>query len=191
MDSIISESDYLMMSNRTKCSDLLQKKSLSPENIYDFLISLHIVLEVSLNKLFREIVINNLQKTISNSKEKIVDDLDKLIFIDKVIFFILFAKFDFKDKIEDANKYYSIIGKLKDFSNTRNKLLHGSMIGSFIDSDTVTNSVYLLTDEHKSKQIESFKFIFEGLKFYCDCLKDYQYDKARIDKLLDINFLEK
>jgi len=189
MDSIISESDYLMISNRIKCSELLQKELLSPENIYDFLISLHIVLEVSLNKLFREIVINNLQKTIS--REKIVDDLDKLTFIDKVIFFILFAKFDFKEKIEDADKYYSIIGKLKDFSNTRNKLLHGSMIGSFTDSYTVTNSVYLLTDEHKSKQIESFKFIFKGLKFYCDCLKDYQYDKARIDKLLDINFLEK
>lgn len=188
MTSVISESYYLIESNRNKCSSLLKKKNLSPNDICDFLISLHIVLEVSINSLFREIIINNLQKTIS--KEKIVDDLDKLSFIDKVIFFILFSKFNFNSEIDKANNYYSIIGKLKDFTEPRNKLLHGAMVGSFADSDSITHTANLLTPENKEKQIKSFKDILEGLRFYCNCLINTNIDEDKINYLFDINFLK-
>ncbi len=188
--SVIFESLYLLESNQKKCKELLSKSNRSPNDIIDFLISIHIVLEFGLNGLFREIIINNIQKNID--KAKIVNNLDHITFIDKTILFIYMEKYNFNNNLSKANEHHSIIEILKDFSNTRNQLMHGSMIGSFSDENSSkTSAVSIITSEHMKKQIEKFKKILDGVIFYLDHLKYCPVNKEDLkNKFLDTTFLK-
>ena len=187
--SVISELLYLIESNQKNCKKLLSKHNRSPNDIIDFLISLHLVLEAGLNGLFREIIINKTKKTIN--KTEIAKNLDCITFIDKTILFIYMEEYDLKDKISEADGCHSIIGILKDFSNTRNKLIHGSMVGSFSDGNSDrTLTANLITPEHMKKQIEKFEKILKGVTFYLDHLKSCPVNKNDLkNKFLDITFL--
>ena len=81
----IVESQYLILSNRKKCTEILQKQDRDRNDIIDFLISLHIVLEAGINGFIRKIVINRIKKGVR--KKEIVSDLDQVNFIHKVILF--------------------------------------------------------------------------------------------------------
>ncbi|MFW0862073.1 MAG: hypothetical protein ACKKL6_00595 [Candidatus Komeilibacteria bacterium] len=191
--SVIAESPYLIKSNKEKCKKIIGKEpDVSPNSRADFLISLHLVLELSLNALLREIIVNNLQKKID--KSKIVNNLDKISFIEKITLFVYMEKYKFDyDEIEKADEYHSIIGKMKEFSKTRNLLMHGSMIGSFLDDhSSPTTATSVLTPEHMNEQIENFKYILEGVKFYLNHLKNCTFNKKElIDKFLNTDFLSK
>ncbi|QQS60474.1 hypothetical protein IPN41_00635 [Candidatus Falkowbacteria bacterium] len=189
--SIIVESLHLLIKNIEECRRIVSKEYRSPNDIADFLISLHLVLEISINACIRDIVINNLQKTID--KAKIVENLDKISFIEKATLFIYMEKYDFSGELHEADKHHRIIGTMKDFAKTRNFLMHGSMIGGFLDvTSTTTPAVETLTNEHMENQITKFREICEGMKFYIRHLKDCKSNKDDLEgKFFDVNFLIK
>lgn len=187
--NVITESLHLLDSNKIKCREILGKNSRSANDIADFLISLHLVLELSLNAFYRDIIVNNLQKKID--KAKIVENLDKISFIDKTILFVYMEKYDFNNEIYKADEQHSIIGYLKDFANTRNLLMHGGMIGSFLDNySNIAPAVNILTQLHMDSQIQKYKDIMKGMEFYLDHLKYCASNKETLkNRFLDITFL--
>jgi len=168
------ESEYLLLSNKEKCRSLLQETAVSSfgqEQAIDFLISLHIVLEVGLNTFFRHISLAGIKKSIHPLE--ISKNLDRINFIDKVVLFIYNSKFDFQNRMDEATQHHAIIGRLRQFSEARNKLLHGHSISTVTDeSGTRHSEARVLTEENNiAKQIENFRLIMEGLRFYFDCLE--------------------
>lgn len=166
------ESEYLIISNKKKCKQLLVlgKSDLGEEGIIDVLVSLHIILEVSLNTLFRHLLLMGIKKDVDEFE--IIKNIDAINFIDKTVLFIYNSKFNFEEKLAEASRYHSIIGKLKNFAELRNKLLHGHSI-SFVFPEGESGQSLLkkkINPESLTDQIEKFKFILEGMRFYLDCL---------------------
>src|ERR1035437_9876343 len=123
--SFTVESNYLFYSSRKKISELLEKDKLNQNDIIDIFIGLHIVLELGINNVFRKIITPTLQKKIST--HIMIENLDNINFIDKIVMFIYYSKFNFTD-IDKATEYHKLIKKLRSFSEMRNKLLHGHSI---------------------------------------------------------------
>lgn len=192
------ESDYLIDSNKKKCTKLLSKKELTTEDLIDIHISLHIVLEVGLNNLFRELSLWQMKKSID--RLKIIDNLDQINFIDKTTLFIYNSSFNFESNLEKAGKYHSTIAKLKNFAEMRNRLLHGHSISEihifggadFSKSTKQSKTKKLLNIETLKKQIKLFKDICEGVRFYIDHLDNLEhpeYDKKYLKEKIDDSFL--
>jgi hypothetical protein len=165
------ESDYLIISNREKCKKILAKPELEDNDLIDFFIAIHIVLEVGLNTFYRHIYLSGIQKTID--RIKIIKNVDNISFIDKTILFIYNSKFDFQGKIEDADKYHSILDEIKNFSEIRNKLLHGHSMATIYEDGATKQSELrkLINPQRLEQQVKRFNFIMEGMRFYFDCLK--------------------
>ena len=190
--SVISESYHILTKNVDECRRIVNKEDKSLNDIADFLISLHLVLEISINALIREIIVNNLQKTID--KAKIVGNLDRISFIDKTVLFVYMEKYDFPvyEDILAADEHHGIIGTMKSFAETRNFLMHGSMIGGFLDGKS-SNTVVVprLTMEHMNDQIGKFKKICDGMKFYLEHLATRNPDIDRLKGVfLSYEFLQ-
>lgn len=167
---IRKESVYLIISNKEKCQNLLNKKELKEGDIIEVLISLHIILEVGLNILFRTLTLMSIKKDIEELE--IIKNIDGISFIDKTILFIYNSKFNFDNKLGEATSYHRIIGTLRDFSGSRNQILHGHAIVS-ICSDNISRDSLLKKNinlEFLGKQIEKFQLILKGMRFYLDCL---------------------
>ncbi len=172
MDYFI-DSDYLIISNKKKCKDLLTAEKLSSESVIEILVSLHFVLEIGLNKFFRQVSLLSIKVWVPSID--LINNLDNISFIDKTILFLYNSYFDFgsEEKRNKAKKYHSIIGKLKNFASTRNKIFHGHSISTFlIERKLVHSEAKKKTSlEELKKQIEAFCFITEGMGFFLDCLK--------------------
>lgn len=188
------ESDYLIISNKEKCAELLKKESLDENDIIDFYISLHIVLEVGLNTLFRHLSLKGIVKPITEAE--IIKNLDKVGFINKITMFIYNSTFTFTEPdLSRAGEYHSIIGEVINFSGVRNLLLHGHSISTIFTGDgNKRESVArkAINKDKLNKQIELFKHILEGMKFYIDHLKTtWRPDVIEIFKkeYLDDSFL--
>ena len=186
------ESGYLIVSNKEKCANLIRESELSEKDIIDIFISLHIVLEVSLNTLFRHLALMSIKKDIDEFE--VIKNIDNISFIDKTILFIYNSKFEFGDKIVEATKYHSIIGTLRDFSALRNQLLHGHSISTIFDGQSNRHSTLKksITLENLDAQIKKFKFILEGMRFYLDYLDSpisSDQRNAFKDSFLSDNFL--
>ena len=166
-----SESGYLVSSNQQKCADLVKDSDLDENNIIDVLISLHIILEAGLNAFYRNIVLMSLKKELGEFE--VMENVDKVSFIDKTVSFIYFSKFDFDGKLSEAKKYHSIIDALKDFCAIRNKLLHGHSISTIFDGEKNRHSELKgkITLDMLMEQMKKFRFILEGMRFYFDCLQ--------------------
>lgn len=164
------ESDYLLISNRSKCEKLLMSSDLDENDIIDILICLHMVLEVGLNTLYRHLSLFSLKKNINPLK--VIENLDNITFIDKTTLFIYNSKFDFAGKEKLANEYHGIIDTIKDFAGIRNGLLHGHSISTILEEGAKTHSKLKkeINLEKMKKQIVKFCFITEGMRFYLDCL---------------------
>ena len=166
-----TESEYLISSNKEKCKKLLETKSLSEEELMDFFVSLHLVMEISLNAFFRNLSLMQIQKSVN--KLEIAKNIDSINFIDKTILFVYNYSYDFSGDLSAADQYHSIINKLKDFSSVRNKLLHGHSISTLYceSGEQQSDAKKMLTDKKLQHQIKLFKDIFEGLRFYFDHVK--------------------
>ena len=172
MPDIYLESVHLIKKNKKICNHLLALDKHTEENIVDFLISLHIVLEVSLNSLFRRLTIEQIKKSVD--RLKVIENLDNISFIDKTILFIYSSNFNFRSKLDKATKYHKIISKMKQFSEARNKLLHGHSISTLFPQEGPERDSgmrALLSEKYMKEQIKRFKFILEGMRFYIDCLE--------------------
>ncbi len=168
------ESDYLIISNKQRCTELLRQpldQLFTEEQAIDFLISIHIVLEVGINTFFRHISLMGIKKNIDPLD--ISKNLDEINFRDKVTLFIYNSKFNFGDRIDEATRHHAIIGLLKNFSEPRNKLLHGHSISTVTNEAGARHSQArsLTSQERIKKQIENFRSIVEGMRFYLDCLE--------------------
>jgi len=175
------ESEHLIISNKKRCADIISGSDLSQNDIIDVFISLHIVLEVSINTLFRHLTLLNLLKEID--KFELIKNLDNISFRDKVVMFIYNSKFIVvsSDELSKLNEYHSIIGKIKEFSGLRNQLLHGHSISAVFDGEgnRHTNLNEELSLEGLEKQIKRFRFIVEGLRFYLDRLDSSLTESGR------------
>lgn len=172
------ESGYLILSNRKKCFDLIEKSELEDNDIADILISLHIVLEVSLNTLYRHLIGSVIKKEVN--KLEVMENIDNINFIDKTVLFIYNSKFKFKD-ISKATEYHKIIGTLRKFSEARNKLLHGHSISTVFEGESkkLSKTKKMLNPQFLKEQIKRFCFIMEGMKFYIDCLDSELTEKGK------------
>ncbi len=163
------ESHYLTISNKEKCTNLLKITKMTEENKIDFYISLHIVLETNLNTLFRHLTLMTFKKNVD--PHVITENLDKINFIDKVILFIYNSKFDFKTNSDEVVEHHKIIGKLRNFCQIRNKLLHGHSISNVYQDGTIKPSLARkILDDGLSLQIEKFKEIIAGMRFFVNHL---------------------
>lgn len=167
--SMTLESNYLLISNKKKVADLISHSELNRNDIIDIFISLHIVLELGINTLFRKIITPTLKKDID--LHEMIENLDNINFIDKVTMFIYYSKFNLPD-IAKATEYHKIIGKLRAFSEMRNKLLHGHSISS-TSRGGIKSESKLIKNLNLSKlqnQIMDFRLIIDGMRFYLDAL---------------------
>ncbi|MEK7597198.1 MAG: hypothetical protein AAB441_00965 [Patescibacteria group bacterium] len=165
------DSLYLVLSNRKRCKKLLNKHNLTEGDIIDTYISLHIILEVSLNALYRQIITHQIIKPIS--RLEVINNIDKISFIDKTTLFIYNAHFNFKNNLDESAIHHKIIEKLRTFSGIRNKLLHGHSVGSIsIDENQpqVTETKKVLDLNNLKRQLRLFIDINNGLRFFLDHL---------------------
>lgn len=189
----MTESLHLLLLNKEKCKEILDKPTKSEGDIMEFLVSLHLVLELGLNAFFRQIIIMQLQKGIE--KTKVASNLDKISFIDKVALFIYMPSFNFNGEIARADSYHAAIGKLRKFTGIRNKLIHGHMVGQVHYSATNivdTETALLLNEDMLKIQIEDFKFIIDAIAFYFDHWHSSFTQQGKIDlktQFLDTEFL--
>lgn len=166
------DSAYLILANRKRCQEVLEKpkKDWADENIIDVYIALHLVLEVGLNGLYRQISLLAIKKTVN--KLDIIKNIDNISFIDKTILFIYNSKFDFDGKIDKADEYHAVIGKLRDFTGIRNSLLHGHAITSISNGGATKESKLKqqITADKLVDQLKKFVFVMQSISFYLDCL---------------------
>lgn len=79
-------------------------------------------------------------------------------------------RYKFGSDLYMADEYHSIIGKLRNFCEIRNKLLHGHSITTLFVGDNIENleTKELLSRSKIDEQINKFRYIFGGLCFYVD-----------------------
>lgn len=165
--------DYLINGSKQKCRNIWLKDAIDENEMVDFLVFLHIILESSLNAIFREHAIEKLKKNVN--KFEVIENLDKISFIDKTVLFIYNSDFDFTNDLEEAGIHHRIIGHLRNFSGVRNLLLHGHSISSLHNSDgteTLSKARKLLNRETMESQVELFKQICDGITFFIVHLSD-------------------
>jgi len=170
MNLIRLESDYILISNKKKFAEIYNRENITKEDIIDAYISLHLVLEVGINTLLRHLTLTSFKKSIHPIE--VIRNLDKINFIDKVVSFIYNSKFNFNEDLEQATEYYKVIGRLRDFSGVRNKLLHGHSISTIqVNGETYdSDSKQLLTKKALDNQVDKFIFIMNALGFYLEHL---------------------
>jgi len=190
-----TESDYLISSRRQKCKDILAREDLDEEDLIEFYIALHVVLEVGLNALLRHLALWHAQSFFD--KAEIIDQVDDVNFKDKVAIFLYHAQFDFMDQHQDVEKHHDILKKIVHFSEIRNELLHGHAISTFIlDGKSQDSDVRRKMNQATlTQQINLFKDIIKGMHFFLDHLIDSSKEKidkeSLKNKYLDIEFLRK
>jgi len=181
---IYQESLYLLISNRSKCEELLNKEHLDENDMIDIYVSLHIVLETSLNALHRQIIKNQIIKPIDELE--VTNNIDKIGFIEKTILFIYNTQFKFNGDLEKAATHHKIIGKMRNFAGVRNKLLHGHSISSLVIDEKIErkSDTRLNLEEKKLKtQIKNFIEINEGMRFFLDHVDNESWSGNYIEDL--------
>lgn len=187
-----SESYYLIDSNKERCQSIFTKDKWQDGELIEGYIALHIVLEASLNSLFRQLALRSLKKGIDEIT--VMNNIDHISFVDKTILFIYNSSFDFDAKLDQAAEYHMIIGKLRAFCEIRNQLLHGHAIATITNSKGVTSHTKARQNidyERLVQQLNYYRSIVEGLSFYVNCLIGLgDGDKKRfIEQYLDSSFL--
>ncbi len=171
-----SESPYIIDSNRKKFNLIANKDTWTQGDTIDMLLSLHIVLEVGLNHIFRHITLYKLKKQVD--KIEIIKNIDEISFRDKLTLFIYNTSFDFGDKLPEASKHHKIIKILKDFAGIRNQIMHGHAIATINEHGEPRHTTLrkiTLTDIVLREQISKYTKIVDGVNFYLDSLSDKSF----------------
>lgn len=187
------ESDYLIVSNRKKCHDLLVHSQLEDEDIIEILISLHTILEVGLNTLFRHIILMGNKSQIDQLE--IIENFDRINFIDKIVFFVYCYIYNYGDRHGEAAGHRKIVSRLKDFSGVRNQLLHGHSISKIFNQSGLMEESGLrkkIELDFLQKQLSNFHTIMLDATFFVTCLESSLTDTGKNDLItnyLDTTFL--
>lgn len=186
------ESNYFLVSRRKECEIFLNKNNPTESEILEFLLALHFVLEIGINAFFR-----GYYKTSSNyDLSQDSKDIDSVDFINKIILFINCNKFILIDKkdVEMAHDLAKKLpGKIKNFNNIRNMIVHGHSVseisGAIIKKSPLKSK---LNKNSYKKQIDDFKEILTGINYFIDRL-DTHIPKNQLEvfknTFLDISFL--
>lgn len=167
--------DSFLIYHRKKCHELINKGLNNEDDIMQFLLSLHIVLEVGINSFFRTLV---LARRFGDFK---TDCIDQVNFIDKVTMFLYLPHISNITSSEVIEQNRSAISKLKNFSEIRNRLMHGHMNGKIFDitedvfagkAKKLTATAKLIHNDVVIKQIDDFKFIINSILFFLDAYWD-------------------
>jgi hypothetical protein len=185
-----TEDYYLILSRKKECQRILALERISNNDKIDFYIALHIVLEVGLNTLFREISLRSIKKNIN--LQEITKNIDNVSFLDKVTLFIYNSNFEIKDEndLNNATHYHSVINCIKSFSHYRNIFLHGHSISTvqYPNNHEINNTFHSkakkILDKDIQEQIDMYSFILEGICFYVDHLQDSERSKYITDYIL-------
>jgi len=192
--SSFSESPYIIDSNRKKFTSIANKKEWTHGDMIEMLLSLHIVLEVGLNYLFRHLAIYKLKKQVD--KIDVIKNIDEISFKDKLTLFIYNSSFDFGDKLPEASEHHKIINIVKDFAGIRNKIMHGHAIATINEEGSSKHTALrklVLTDDALREQISKYKKIVDGVNFYLDSLSDksFQPQIQHYKKYIAYDFIPK
>lgn len=189
-----TESNYLIISRRAKCRELLARSERGEEELIELYIALHVVLEVGLNALLRRLTLWHAQPAFDRIEA--ISQIDDINFKDKMAMFLYHANFDFADQAGAAEEHHSLLKKMAHFSQIRNQLLHGHSISTFFlegrEKDSETRRK--MNEETFIKQLDLFRSIVTGVIFYLDHLvvaSGRELDKEWLKKeYLDLSFLE-
>lgn len=179
-DSVVGVHDSAVLINhyRNRCFEVLKRiaeaeqnspSQVREEDIIDGYIYLHFVLEAGLNCFFRRFANDFLKKDLD--RIEMMKDVDAISFRDKVTMFVLNTQFDFEDKIEEATKRSSIIGKLTNFCGARNAFAHGhGIVTKFNDVSTREHSraKKLLNIGEFKKHVGYFVNILDDMRFFVE-----------------------
>ena len=178
------ENLYLLLSNREKCKSLLQIEEITIENKIDFLISIHLVLEIWINIFFRKLLFFSIIKDY-----KIIKNYENIWYKEKVVSFIAMLDFNkYRDDIK-FNEYSSKLPwKIQKFNEYRNSLLHWHFIWR--------NQKWELWISKKinekgicNKQKEEFIYIINGLIYLVDLYDCKIWKEDFKNQFLDKSFL--
>jgi len=169
--SIKIESNHVLNSRRKMCGELIKKIELSENDILEFLLALHFVLEIGINTFFR----NYYSTSSKQNPLKDENELDEINYIDKIRFFINSNNFLYKDgeavEISKRNAK-KLIKDLKCFGRNRNMIIHGHSVsevsGEGVKKSKLKNKLNL---DSLDKQILLFKDILESLNYFIDILE--------------------
>ncbi|MFC1843273.1 hypothetical protein ACFLZ5_00600 [Thermodesulfobacteriota bacterium] len=173
----------ILQSYRNKVTHLFNKSNRSEAETAELLINLHFVLELGLNILFSNLApIMCVQKIPGFDKEsishnaglqlndKIIEDVDSVSYLQKTIMFIYFTRFQVKtiDELNELSNHYKIVGKIKKFNETRNKLVHGHSIHTIHkeNEQIMSQAKKKLSTKNVNEQIELFKSILKSMEFF-------------------------
>ncbi len=191
-------SNYLLVSNRRRCRELLKRKNDWKErDVAEFLIALHLVMEIGLNSFYRQIFTKegSLGRLDLGESEESADELH---FLDKTRTFLVWGRFNWqtdKDKEDAVKKHRRLKKNLIEFSAPRNRLLHGqevSVSAYYGGQPVASKAKKLLTVKKAEEQISKFQQIIEDLNFFLDrresVLNEQQLKKLRY-RFLNTGFL--
>ncbi len=170
---------------RERCKEILHRKSLGDLDKIDFYVSLHFVLEIGLNAVFRRISLSSLKKDVDSFE--VIKNLDGIEFIDKTILFTYNSNFDFGDRLPEAAEHHKVINRMRSFAYMRNAIAHGhSVISTGEDSSELRRRL----DKDPSEQIALFRSILASMRFFIECLRIDEPLKASLMPYLDDSFLD-
>lgn len=165
-----------------------------------FLLYLHLMLELSINLLFTQLVL--LEQKNDHARSSLMSNsspVDSVSFTDKLTMFIHIRSFDFTECETGSVRYhYGVIEKIKGFCQARNVLVHGhSMLEIFgLDgkSKKITKGLRILSIDYVNKQIRLFREIMWSVSFFVDHLSVTSLTQDGKDKIikniLNSNFVE-
>lgn len=168
------ESNYLLRSRKELCQSLLKNETLDEADILEFLLALHIVLEVGINTFFRSFY--GMVPDLDYVKEIYL--IDEVGFAEKTKLFLTTSKFTFRDgsDVKAASGHVDdILDSLKIFNNVRNMIIHGhsvseSSLGAVSKKSKLKGK---LSESYMKEQIARFKKIIGGYNFFIDRLDTF------------------
>lgn len=180
------ESNLYVFNHFESRSNILLGKKISNLSVYDkidIIISLQILLETGVNYIIRDLAMYSLKKNITYVD--VAKDLDGIGFREKTASFIYGATFDFGSDITEASRRRKVLGKMQNFTQYRNAIMHGYTIArqSVKGAESSTALHNILNDNTAFKlHIKQYAEIIEDLKFYVNHLSDESIDKDKLVK---------
>lgn len=165
----ISKNQFFFSKKRV-CNDFLQKYTLNDVEILDFLLSLHLVLEIGVNSFFRSLyyIYSNLE---FSKYENLLDDVS---FLNKIQYFLSSNRFTYRDgkEVDEAEKLAKqVISDIKNFNEVRNKIVHGHSISEYSGAVSKKSKLLeLIRPSQVKDQVERFKKIIDSLNYFVDRL---------------------
>jgi len=170
------ESAAIPNNSKEICDKIILEDNPNKDSLIIFLINIHLILEYLINFYFRVIIGSNINNII-DEKEKIdfISYLDNVPFNSKITMLIGLINYQ---NLENGGvitnkgmlkKNIKIIKKIRSFSEYRNLLVHGHMVGE-INGNSSNASKKIFSNktlkEILSDKMEEFDSILEGLNYF-------------------------